>query len=520
MTMQFRKFLTSAVLALSLGVAAPVTAKTLSIAFGDVPQGLDGDAIKAYTQPFVVQAYDPLVRYKKVSGADGKIGVDLNNFDGALAESWTVDSAGTRWVFKLREGVRSSYGNELTAEDVVWSWNKSFAQKRTGNFIASVTNVEKLEAVSKYEVAFVLKAPSSLLLPALTLYVPGIYDSTEMKKHATAEDPWGLKFIENHTAGFGPYTLEQVVPGQQAVMVANPNYYGNKPEFDRVVVRAVPSGGSRLTLLKSGQVHYIERPTFQQVSELMKDKKVTVEQREGKFFTGLWFNTNMAPFDDIKVRQAINHAIDRKTLVDTLYQGLATQTNSIAAPYIPGSTGVDYAFDPERAKTLLKEAGKSDLSFEVLYADAFPWMEQGVIQLQAMLKNAGVTVNPRRVTNNELRAAIAPDARKTPAFLWEDGPFLPDAVYTLSIFTIPKNIGNKGEYSNPRVTELAKQAMVEQDPAKRAAQVDEGLKLVMGDAPYALFGIPKTIEVFSAAVNGYVWYPDEYPRWADLKSAK
>src|SRR6218665_495187 len=171
MTMQFRKLLTGAVIALSLGVAASASAKTLSIAFGDVPQGLDGDAIKAYTQPFVVQAYDPLVRYKKVPGADGKVGVDLNNFDGALAESWTVDAAGTRWVFKLREGVRSAYGNELTAEDVVWSWNKSFAQKRTGNFIASVTNVEKLEAVSKYEVAFILKAPSSLLLPALTLYV-------------------------------------------------------------------------------------------------------------------------------------------------------------------------------------------------------------------------------------------------------------------------------------------------------------------------------------------------------------
>ena len=503
----------------ALTLAPMAQADTLSIAFADVPQGLDGDAIKAYTQPVVVQVYEPLVRYKKVIGDDGTAKIDLTAFEGALAESWTVSEDGKTVVFKLREGVKSPYGNELTADDVEWSWAKSFAQKRTGNFIASVTNVDSVKAISDYEVQFNLKAPSPLLLPALTLYVPGIYDSTEMKAHATAEDPWALKFIEAHTAGFGPYTVDSVVPGQAAVLVANPNYYGNAPAYDRVMIRAIPSAGSRMTLLKAGQVQYIERPTFQQVKDLDADPKVTVERTDGKFFTGLWFNTNMEPFTDPVVRQALNHAVDKISLINTLFLGYAKPTNSIAAAYIPGSVGVDFDYDPELAKKMLAEAGKSDLSFDLMYADAFPWMEQGAIQLQAMLKQVGVTVNLNRVTNNELRGAIAPNARQTAAFFWEDGPFLPDPVYTLAIFGIPKNVGNKGEHVNERAAELAKAALVENDATKRAAMVDEGLKAWMGDAPYVLFGIPDTIEVFNASVDGYVWYPDEYPRWYDIHPA-
>lgn len=501
--------------ALSCSIAA-APAETLTAAFGDVPQGLDGDAVKPYTLSAVVQIYEPLVRYVKVTDSDGKTKLDLTKFEGGLATSWTSSEDGKRWVFKLREGVKSPYGNELTAADVVWSVEKSFAQKRTGNFMLNIANVASVEEVSKYEVAYNLRAPTSLLLPVLTLYVPGIYDSKVMKSHATPEDPWALKFIENHSAGFGPYHLDSITPGQQATFVFNPNYYGKRPAYDRVVIRAVPSSGSRLTLLRGGQVHYIERPTFQQVLELQKSPGIKVNLTPGKFFAALWFNTREAPFDDVRVRLAINHAINIDAVRKTLFHDYAAEAGSVLASFIPGATKTTYAYDPAKAKALLAEAGKSNLSFELVYSDSYSWTEQAAILIQGELKKVGVDVKLRRMTNNELRSEVSPGKRKLPAVLWEEGSYLADPVYGLSIITTPGAAANRNDHGNPAVTELVEKSKLEFDDAKRLALSEEAQKLLMADAPYVLLGFPNIVETTSDKVSGYIWYPDDYPRWADF----
>ncbi|MFM8679709.1 MAG: ABC transporter substrate-binding protein, partial [Alphaproteobacteria bacterium] len=228
-------------------LASAQQGRTLVVAAGGTPEGLDGDALKGNTQPCVVQCYEGLTRYGRTE-RNGRPYLDPTKIEGHLAESWTVSPDGKRYVFKLRQGVRSFRGNELTSEDVVWGWNKSFAQKRTGNFIATVANVVQngVKAVSRYEVEFELEAPSAIFLNALTLYTPGIYDSTETKKHATPDDPWALKWIDQNTACFGAYHMAELRPGEQAVFVANPNYFREKPYYERVVYRAVPSAGSRL----------------------------------------------------------------------------------------------------------------------------------------------------------------------------------------------------------------------------------------------------------------------------------
>ena len=314
----------------SAGVAAaatylPITsdlanaqaARTLIVASGGTPEGLDGDALKGNTQPCVVQCYEGLTRYGRTE-RNGRPYLDPTKIEGHLAESWTVSEDGKRYVFKLRQGVLSARGNELTSEDVVWGWNKSFAQKRTGNFIATVANVVQngVKAVSRYEVEFTLEAPSAIFLNALTLYTPGIYDTTETKKHATADDPWALKWIDQNTAAFGAYHMTELRPGEQAVFTANPNYFRGKPHFDRVVYRAVPSAGSRLTLLKSRQVQWIDRPSTQQITDLRADRNVKVQDTFGRSMSSIRMNVGIKPFDDLRVRQALNHAVNRTAIKD------------------------------------------------------------------------------------------------------------------------------------------------------------------------------------------------------------
>jgi len=496
------------------------SAETLVIAAGGVPEGFDGDALRPHTQHVVTQVYEPLVRYGRITGDDGREYLDPSAVEGHLAESWEVSEDGLRYVFKLREGVLSPYGNELTADDVVWSWNKSFDQKRTGNFIANVSSVESVEEVSTYEVAFNLSAPSSIFLKALTLYVPGIYDTDELLQHATEEDPWGLEWLQENTAGFGAYHLEQLSPGEQAVFTFNENYFGERPYFDRVIYRGVPSSASRITLLKSGQVQWIDRPNFQQVVDLQGDPSVKVEGSGGRLFAALWMNADLEPFQDLRVRQAFNHAIDLESLRDAVFQGLAEPAETLIAPIIEGSDsgGVTYDYDPDEARRLLAEAGYADgLEVDIVYSDLYTWLEGAAVQAADQLRDAGIQATPRRITASDMRASAAPSGRDLPLFAWEDGPIVLDAVYALALLAHTDGVANRNGYSNPDVDAAIDAARTELDPERRLEHVREAQALLLADAPYILIGFPRLFEAMAPSITGWVAHPDDHERWSDLR---
>lgn len=500
--------------------AGAAQANTLIVASPQAPEGFDGDALRAHTQNVVVQTYEGLVVYGKKE-VDGRVVNDPSTVAPHLAESWTVSEDGKTWVFKLREGVLSPYGNELTADDVEWSWAKSFDQKRTGNFIARVSNVAGVKAISTYEVEFTLSAPSSIFLKALTLYVPGIYDSTEVKKHATTDDPWGLKWMESNTAGFGAYHLEELKPDDQAVYVANPNYFGGEPYYTRVIYKEVPSEASRVTLLKTGQVQLIDRPSIQKVVDLQADDDVRVDRASGRSIASARMNPGCEPFDDVRVRQAFNYAVDKDALNQAVFAGQADLAKSIVPPIVDGYNPEHFAydFDPEKAKALLAEAGYPDgISEEIqlLYADAFWHQEPIAIQIADQLRRIGVNVQPTRITTSEMRAKGSPKEMSMCFFTWEDGPIVLDPVYTMYLISHSTGVSNRAAYSNPRVDELIDAAREELDAEKRLAMMDEAQKLWVEDAPWILTTYPATFEAMAPNVSGWVHYPDEHERWREL----
>ena len=501
--------------------AGAASAETLIVASPQVPEGFDGDALKTHTQNVVVQTYENLVVYGKKM-VDGRMINDPSTVEPHLAESWKISEDGKTWVFKLREGIKSPYGNELTADDVEWSWAKSFDQKRTGNFIARVSNVVGVKAISKYEVEFTLSAPSSIFLKALTLYVPGIYDSTEVKKHATTDDPWALKWMQSNTAGFGAYHLETLRPDDQAVYVANKNYFGGNLYFDRVIYKEVPSEASRVTLLKTGQVHLIDRPSIQKVVNLQGDSNVKVDRASGRSIASARMNPKCKPFDDIRVRQAFNYAIDKDALNTAVFAGQADIAKSIVPPIVDGYNPNHYPYDynPDKAKALLAEAGfPNGISepIELLYADAFWHQEPVAIQVADMLKKVGVNIQPTRVTTSEMRAKGSPKEMSMCFFTWEDGPIVLDPVYTMYLISHSKGVSNRAAYSNPRVDELIDKSREELDAAKRLKMMDEAQKLWVTDAPWILTTYPATFEAMNPKLNGWVHYPDEHERWRELK---
>ena len=146
------------VLGLWAALATQVVAqeKTLVMAMSATPKGFDPDIWVPGHIEAAVNLYEGLTRYGTRTGANGKLEVDPSKIEPHLADSWTVSPDGKTYLFKLKRNVRSPYGNELTAQDIVWTYEKSAVQKRTGQFMRTAARIDKIEAVSKYEVRYTL----------------------------------------------------------------------------------------------------------------------------------------------------------------------------------------------------------------------------------------------------------------------------------------------------------------------------------------------------------------------------
>jgi ABC-type transport system substrate-binding protein len=514
----------TAALAAGSALSAPAVhaqgaGRTLILAAPGAPEGFDGDALRPGTQEVVVQCYEGLTRYGRVI-RDGRPYLNPDVIEGHLAESWTTSPDGKTWVFRLRQGIRSPFGNELTAEDVEWSWAKSFAQRRTGAFIANVSNVTAVKALNRYDVEFTLSAPSMILLAALTLYVPGIYDSTEAKKHATADDPWALRWMETNTAGFGAYHVESVRAGEQAVIVANRNYFREQPHFQRVIYRAVPSAASRITLLRSGQVQWIHRPLLQQVAELRSAPRVKTEDSFGRTIASIRMNMGIAPFTDRRVRQAFNFAVDKQALIQGVFFGLAEPARSIVPPIVAGydPSFFNYDYNPQRARQLLQEANFDfNQQIEVLYSQIFNWEEPMSIQVASQLQQIGVRARATRITDSDMRARGAPARQDMPMFSFEDGPIVLDPVYSNFLLTHSRGVSNRARFANPQVDAAIDEARQSLDPARRIELMRTVQRIWMEEAPWIVTAYPTVWEAMAPNIVGWCPHPDDHERWYDLR---
>jgi ABC-type transport system substrate-binding protein len=505
-------------------LAAPAVAETLVVAAERMPEGLDPDIRLAGTQEVIVQTYEGLLRYGRSKDASGREVVDTGKIEPHLAESWKVSDDGKTVTLKLREGVKSSFGNEMTAADVVWGYKKSVYQKRTGAFLMSVAQVNDVVELGKYEVAYKLNIPNALLPPILTQFMPGIYDSVEAKKHATPDDPFATKFIQFNTMGFGPYTLQSLKPGEEAIYVANPNYFRGKPYYDRIVYRAVPSVSNRALLLKSGQVQSALNLGLQNVAQFANDPNFEVLARPSRGAASLSMNAKFKPFDDIRVRRAVGLSIDRQLLNLSVFQGKGVVANTPVPPFIPGAAQ-DLHPTPNRdvakAKALLAEAGYPDgVDVELIYADTAGWEEAFGVQAAAQLKDANIRVKLSKVTPTDLRARQTVGRRDIPFQIVADGPLVMDPLYTMSIIAKTNGSANQSAYSDPVLDKKIDDATMVTDDAKRLPLVLEIQKDWLDQVMWAHIVFRPIFKIVPKKITGFAWYPDEHERWVDLKAAK
>ena len=285
--------------------------------------------------------YDPLVRY----GEHGEI-------KPALAESWDISKDGTTYTFHLRKDVKFSDGTVFNADNVIWNYNRWVEQDVTGNFSAKLENVTK---VDDYTVEF------KFAEPCYTLLIEFSYPRPFRFTCESAMDEDG-EFCQE--VGTGMWMIDSYESGQEVVLVPNPNYYGEKPNIDKVVLKQVVDGDARVMALQSGDVDLnLQDIPSESFSIIQADKNLSIEQKVSTLSYYLIENYDTPALQDINVRQALNYATNKESIVNDLLDGYgnpATGLLSPTVPYVTEENSKGYPYDADKAKELLKEAGYED----------------------------------------------------------------------------------------------------------------------------------------------------------------
>ena len=480
-------------LTLAAGVGPAGAAGTFRIAVG-----VDLDTVDPaqMTTTTVGNMVDYVAETLTLLGPDGKVSP-------WLAESWTVSPDGLTYTFKLRKGVVFHDGSPFDAKAVKFTFDRLKDPAIRVPVRASLP-LKEIEAVDASTVKITLTQPSVPFISALSQTSTAILSPAAVDKAGNE-----YKNIV-HTVGTGPYVFKERKKGESFTVTLNDKYWGKKPSYDTVVFRIVPEAATRESLILAGQVDLIVLPPIADVPALQRNPavKVLLAPSDRTMFVSL--NTSKPLLNDVRVRQALNYAVDKKAIIQNVLFGAADEMDAPMASSLFGYCKVgSYEYNPVKAKQLLTEAGVkpgTKLSFhhptgryvqdrEVAQAIAGYLREVGIEpELQTMdwpsyisIINAG----PAEKTVHQL------------AYLGWAPAFLDAAQQMLQFWSEahpPKGLAITF-YKNPRVEELIPAASRELNPDKRKETYCEAQKQIWADAPWLFLYVQRFPIVYSSKVT-------------------
>lgn len=424
--------------------------KTFIFAQSADPVGLDPAFVQdSESTKVMCNVYEGLVKYAEES----------TEIEPCLAESWDISQDGTEYIFHLKKGVKFHDGTDFNADAVVKSVSRQLGSNATEDMpyaLFTFEGVKSVEAVDENTVKFILKAPSTPFLANLAMPLAAPIVSPKALEEHNGN-------LNESPVGTGPFKFVSWDKGEKLTLEKNKEYWGDKAKLDKVVFKFTKENSVRASELMTGSIDAMDALDPSDVDKL-KEKKINVFNESGMNVNYMAFNCSRAPFDNVKVRQAICYAINRDELVQYLYQGYSEIANTALPKFIPGyKDGITgYEYNPEKAKALLAEAGQQNLNINmVIYSNGRQYNTVGpklAEAIQNYLSKVGVTAKIDVYEWKDYKAKSKQGEGNITFAGWngDNG----DADNFLSLYSgkeVESGL-NVAKYSNPEVDKLLLQA--------------------------------------------------------------
>jgi len=305
--------------------------------------------------------FDALAAPAAATLPDGRRFADFSRIEGRLAESFEPRDDDSRWIVTLRDGVRSHAGHELSAEDVVWSYQRVFAFRAVGMWrastIAGVAREGGVRVLDRRRVEFRIDGHNPHFPRFLAYATAAIIDSTEARQHATEDDPWAAEYLADNSCGFGGFAMTHR-DAERLELEPRPDFWAGAPPVDGVRYLSASSRAAALTLFENGRANVIAGLYPDEAERLRAAGDVDLLLSRTNHAT-IEMDRSRPPFDDRRAREAVLRAVPYDRIVHDAYGGYAERQRGIYQPNSPGFTdaGWDHEQDLGRASRLLEEAG-------------------------------------------------------------------------------------------------------------------------------------------------------------------
>jgi peptide/nickel transport system substrate-binding protein len=443
----------------------------------------------------------------------------------SLATSWEIMSP-TKVRFKLRPNVKFHDGTPFNAAAVKFTFDRALKGTPPARWASLAGSLSGAEVVDDLTVDVLTKDPYGPILRTLAMYCVGIVSPTAVQKMGEG--------FSRAPVGTGPFKFVEWKTNTHVIIERNPDYWGDKALLDRVIFKVVPEEGARMIALQTGDADMVLFPAPSQLPALRKDRKVTVHEVGGIRVVFIGMHAGIPPLDDVRVRSAMLHAVDRKAILENIMEGSAAPARGVLAPGVFGYKDMQldklYPFDKAKARALLTQAGwapgpdgimqKGGQRLTLSWTAArgrYPKDGEITEAVQAMLKDVGIEAKVQflewAAVFQGIRGASLSHNLFTLGWVTSNA----DADYSLyALFHskgTPPAAWNTSRYANPRVDTLLEQARRSLNQAEREKLYGEIQDILAKEMVWIPVYTTKEIIATRANVKGFTVHPVEYNLW-------
>ena len=448
-----------------------------------------------------------------------------------LAKSWEIAETadGSSVTFTLDEKATFASGKPVTADDVVYSWARAIDLNKSPIFLfTDVSGITKESFSATDPQTFVVNLPKTtsppVFLSVISFSLAAVVEKAVVEANAGSD--FGSTWLNDNSAGSGPYVLSSWERSTQNVLDINPNFWGQAPAIKRVIMRNETELSNLQSAIETGDADIVQDLGSEQVQALSGNPDVEVVKADSTLLVYIGMNATKAPTDNVDVRQAIRYAINYDEIT-TLLGGNGKIVQEIIPAGLFGHVGENpFSQDIEKAKGLLATAGVAEgteLEFLVPTGPGPGGLEWGILaaKIQSDVEKIGLKLMIKQIQSSELLNIYRAQEGQLVLINW--GPDFPDPDGNVTPFANyeAKSLAWRNAWDSPEITALSKEAAIEQDTTKRAALYKTLTDRVLNEGPYAVLYQPTRSYGVRKNISGFMYDPASTPSiwfWTITKS--